>query len=435
MSVIVAKIRQDVAFAARGFARAPGFFVTAVLILAVGIGMATAIFSVFRSVLVQRLPVIDQDRIVVMWTYRSDEMTDYVFGTKELSVVRRESRTMRDVAAVAHWPAYFSAFQDGQRSIELNRGMVTGNFFDVLGARPVLGRLLGPSDDPPAGSDPAKVLFQPMVITYRAWQDQFGGDSSVIGRKLIDPIVGITFTIVGVAPPGLSYPVGVDFWIPMWGGWASDVSSFAVGRLAPGATVSSARDEYLAIERRLNPSSKFAGAHAATFSRTILGDVRPVLAILLAAVALLLLIACLNVGNLLLLRAASRHREIAIRRALGAAYGDIVRQLAIEAICLAAVGGALGVALASTLLRVLVSAAPPNVPRLDSVQLSGTPLVVGVLMSAAAVLIFGLAPALMAGKANLATPLRLDARSGQETRRRRSLRQVLVAAQVALAVV
>src|SRR5215831_2478914 len=317
-----------ISLAQRGFRRSPGFFATAVLIVGLGIGMSVAIFSVFRTVLVRRLPVVDQDRIVVMWTYVSDPTTEVTVGTKELSVVRRESRTMRDVAGIAHWPAASMPFEYGDRPVELNRGMATGNFFDVLGARPALGRLFNAGDDevPNMSLTDTRAL----VLSYRAWQDKFGGDSAVIGRHLIEPLVRTDYQIIGVAPPGLSYPAGVDYWIPMWSGWQSSVSSFAVGRLKPGATVASARDEYLAIERRLTPKMNFSGAQAATFTETILGDVRPVLTLLTTAVALLLLIACLNVGNLLLLRASTRARELAVRRALGAAYGDIVRQLFVE---------------------------------------------------------------------------------------------------------
>src|SRR5215475_4303282 len=125
------RLRHDLRFALRGFRRSPGFFVTAIVILALGIGMSVAMFTVFRTVLVRRLPVLNQDRIVVMWTYRDDPTVDLSTGTKDLAVVRRESRTMRDVAAVAHWPATSSPFMDGDRPIELNRGMVTGNYFNV----------------------------------------------------------------------------------------------------------------------------------------------------------------------------------------------------------------------------------------------------------------------------------------------------------------
>lgn len=428
------RLMSDFRFAVRGFRRAPAFFATAVAIVALGIGMSVAMFTVFRTVLVRRLPVVDQDRIVVMWTYRGDPKNEFTLGTKELSVVRRQSRTMRDIAAIAHWPATASPFAYGERSIELNRGMVTGNFFSVLGAKPALGRLFSPSDDEVPGSS-AVGAHRALVLSYRAWRETFGGDSTVIGRHLIEPLVRIDYQIIGVAPPGLDYPAGVGYWIPMWQGWQSTVSAFAVARLTPGATVAAAANEYLAIERRLQGAANFDGAHAATFTDTILGNVRPVLATLTAAVALLLLIACMNVGNLMLLRGTSRAREIAVRRAIGASYVDIVRQLLVETLVITAVGGVVGWAIASALLHLLVVAAPPNLPRLDNVQLAGTPIAAAILVSLFAVLLCGLAPALTSARANLALPLRLDSRAGNESRPRRRLRETLVACQIALAMI
>ncbi|HEX3867164.1 MAG TPA: ABC transporter permease, partial [Gemmatimonadaceae bacterium] len=430
------RLQRDIRFVLRGFRRTPAFVVTALAILGLGIGMSVAMFTVFRTVLVRRLPVINQDRIVVMWTYRFDPTVELTLGTKWLATVRRESRTMRDIAGVAHWPPTAAPFLDGERSVGLNRGMVTGNFFDVVGARPALGRLLRPSDDETAQSSPAdSTTTHAMVISYGAWQEKFGGDSSVIGRRLVEPLLHMHYEIVGVAPPGFDYPIGAEYWIPMWQGWSSDISAFAVARLAPGATVTSARDEYVSIETRASPAMHFGGAHAATFTDTVLGNAKPVLALLTAAVGLLLIIACLNVGNLLLLRASSRTREIAIRRALGAAYGDIVRQLLVEAASLAAAGGALGLLLSLALLRALAVIAPAGLPRLDDLQLSGAPVIAAIIVSSLAVLLFGVGPALFSARSNLASPLRLDSRSGNETRRRRGVRQTLVASQVALAMI
>jgi putative ABC transport system permease protein len=429
-------IPHDLRFAVRGFRRAPGFFLTAVVVLALGIGMSVTMFTVFRTVLVRRLPVVDQERVVVLWTYASDPTAEVSAGTKAHSVVRRESRTMREVAAVAHWPATSSPFEYGDRPVELNRGMVTGNFFEVLGARPALGRLFRPGDDEVPGSSLGESRSpRALVISYRAWREKFGADSSVVGRHLVDPLNRTDYTIVGVGPPGLAYPAGVDYWIPMWGGWESGVSSFTVARLAPGASLGMGRDEYAAIERRLSPELHLRGAHVATFAETVLGDVRPVLALLTAAVALLLLIACLNVGTLMLLRASTRERELAVRRALGASVGDIVRQLLAEAIAIAAAGGAIGLAVAVAALRALTAVAPTNLPRLDDLRLSGTPIGVAAAVTALTVLLFGVGPALLVARGHIATALRLDARVGSETSQRRRARHVLVTSQLALATV
>lgn len=311
--------------------------------------------------------------------------------------------------------------------------MVTGNFFDVLGAKPALGRLMRPSDDEVPKMSPTAT--RALVLTYKAWREKFGGDSSVIGRHLIEPLVRTDFEIIGVAPPGLAYPAGVEYWIPMWNGWQSTVSSFTVGRLAPGATVAQARAEYAAIEAPLGKALNLRGAHAATFTETILGDVRPVLNVLTAAVALLLLIACLNVGNLLLLRASSRARELAVRRALGASFGHLFRQLFAESLVIAIGGGVLGLVVAAVALRTLVHFAPPNVPRLDDVRLAGAPIAVAAAVSAIGVLLFGVLPALVIARGQLAPTLRLDARIGNMTSRRRLVRQTLVASQMALAMV
>lgn len=428
-------LKQDLITALRGFRRTPAFFVTTVAILGLGIGTSVAMFTVFHAVLIRRLPVRDQDRIAVMWTYREPGV-EFAAGTKEMGTIRRDSRTMRDIAGVAHWPAVGAPWLDGDRPITLGRSLVTGNFFDVLGVKPALGRLLRPSDDDvgeyqPTGANASKVI----VLSYGAWQNKFGGDSAVIGRHLIELYSRWEFTIVGVAPPGLDYPVGAEYWGPLWGGWQSTVASIVVARLAPGSSVAAARDEYFAMSKRVAPQMVFRGVDAKTFTQTVLGDVTPVLTVLTAAVSLLLLIACLNVGNLLLLRASARSREIAVRRALGAEYGDIVRQLIVEAMALATAGGALGFVLAEALLRLVVRYAPPQLPRLDDVGLAGAPVYVAIAVTTIAALLFGVVPALFAARANLASPLRADSRSGSGTRQRRTVRQMLVASQVALAMV
>ncbi len=431
------RLERDLTFAIRGFRRTPAFAATAVLILALGIGMSVAMFTVYRTVLVRKLPVTDQDRVAVMWTYHDSPDIEFATGPKQLAEVQRKARTIRDVAGVMHGGALTVGMLDGDRSLAINRSLITGNFFDVLGARPVLGRLMHAGDDDSgpydaAGTHASKV----MVLSYRAWQEKFGGDSSVVGRHIVEPLLGWQYTIVGVAPPGLSYPENVDVWIPLWGGWSSNASSFAIARLAPGATLEAAAAEYFAIENSALPEVHLRGATGKTFTDTVLGDARPVLAMLTAAVGLLLLIACLNVGNLLLLRASSRAREIAVRRALGAGYADIVRQLIAESLLLAIGGGIAGWALAALLVRTLVAFAPPQLPRLDEIRLSGAPIGIAAAIATLSLLLFGVLPSLFSARTNLAVPLRFDSRSGTaESRRRRVVRQSLVASQVALATI
>lgn len=430
------RLTRDLRTVLRGLGRAPAFFTTAIVILGLAIGMSVAMFTVFRTVLVRRLPVVDQDRIAVMWTYRQPT-TDLVLGPKYLVPLRRQSRTMRDLAAVAHWPPVAWPIIDGTRSLSLNASLVTANFFEVLGARAVVGRLFRSSDQAvgplqPDGNNVSKVI----VLTYRAWQREYGGDPAVVGRQVVDATFHWRYTIVGVAPPGLEYPSGVDFWEPTWTGWDyDDGGSFVVARLAPGASIHAAADEYLGVMNREAPGLKARGVHAATLADTILGNVRPVLLVLTAAVALLLVIACLNVGNLLLLRASSRAREIAIRRALGATSADITRHFFIEAVALAVAGGAVGLGVSVALLRIAPLVVPQNLPRLDELRLSGTPVLTAIAIASAAVLMFGVLPALVAARGGLASPLRFDARSGSETRRRRATRESLVASQVALAMI
>jgi hypothetical protein len=222
----------------RGLARTRGFTAAALLILGLGIGTAVAVFTVCRAVLLERLPVTDPDHLVVISTYR--QQTDVEFGLvkSDLKAVKRESRTLRDVAGYAHWGTSQGPLVDGDRTLTLGRVIVTGGFFDVLGARAVVGRLLHPDDDVP-GAAPV------LVISYQNWQRWFGGDPSVVGRHLYGPYSQLTYTIVGVAPPGLDFPNGAGYWLP----W-SNVDGFsviAIARLVGGANASEAANEFAGI--------------------------------------------------------------------------------------------------------------------------------------------------------------------------------------------
>lgn len=431
-------LRQDVRFALRGLRRSPAFTVTAVAILAIGIGMSVAMFTVFRTVLLASLPVSDQDRVAVMWTYRVPT-TDYACDAKCLDEVRRRSTTMQDIAPIAHWGTVGTVFADGDRSIALGYADVGANFFEVLGAHALLGRLLmSGQDDAPGVTDAATPpATSPLnaVLSYRAWARTFHGDSSVVGHRIVDPLLKQTFTIVGVAPPGLDYPSGVEIWLPIPGGRTSSHSSLAVARLKPGTTLAAARDEYLALSNRIEPLLKATGAHAETFGDTVTGNVRPVIAVLTSAVALLLLITCLNVGNLLLLRASGRARELGLRRVLGATYADIVRQLLVESSVLAVSGGVLGFGLALVLLRSSQLLTSRTLPRIDELAVAHAPFALAASITVVAMFLFGVVPSLAVARASQGGALRIDFHTGSETRRRRMLRDMLVASQVALAMI
>jgi putative ABC transport system permease protein len=421
----MSRLWQDTRLALRGFRRSPAFTVTAVLILGIGIGVASAMWAVTSAVLTRPLPVADQDRIIEP-RIRDAAGVDLSMSIPESQLLARSSRTMPAVAGFAHWGAVETAFNDGDRSITIYMAQVTGNFFEVLGTRPFLGRLLRPEDD-----STSHVL----VLSYGTWRHQFGGDPAIIGRHLFDPYNKVELTIVGVAPPGLDYPIGVGCWGPPR--WSVYVD--LVARLAPTATLTAARSDFLTAEREIN-RQRSVGYHIVAVDvkplrEAIVGDIRQTIIVVTAAVALLLLIACVNVGNLLLLRATTRSRELAVRRALGATAVDIFRQLVVESVILAVVGCCLGLVVAAVAERGLIAAAPPQIPNLDVILAAGAPIGTAATVAAFAVVLFGLAPALATIHQNPASPLRVDARSGGTTWQRRRLRHAMVASQVALALI
>jgi putative ABC transport system permease protein len=420
----MSRVVQDIRVALRGFRRSPTFVATAVLILGVGIGMATAMWTVFNAVLLRPLPVQDADRIALLRAVDQSGV-EISFATSEIDEIRGTSRTMRDVAGMVHWSSPSPVpMLDGDHSLVLAWMLVTGNLFDVLGAKPALGRLLQPTDDSTS---------HVIVLSYDAWRRRFNGDPSVIGHRLTLPYDNLFYTIVGVAQPGLGYPAGVEAWVPVLAGGGYPLN--VVARLAPGATLAAARAEFLAaaglVFSRHQMPVRVAGATVRTLRQGVVADAKPIVVVLTAAVGLLLLIACVNVGNLLLLRAATRAREIAVRRSLGATYADIVRQLLIESVLLAAAGGLIGLGVGELARRTLVALAPAQLPRLDLVRFSGAPVAATATLAVLTVLVFGVLPSLTAANRRL----RLDERAATATRRRRRVRQWLVASQVSLALV
>lgn len=422
------RFMDDIRHGIRSLRRAPAFTLTSALSLALGIGTATAVFAGFRAVVLDELPVTGPNRIVLLSLQR--QPTGSVpLAPEEIDALRRESRTLLDVAGVSRTGAVAIPLTEDERSLVLDAATVTASFFQVLGVRPVLGRLLRPED----GEEGAALVT---VISHETWQREFGGDRAVLGRQLTQTQYQDRYTIIGVAPPGLDYPVGADYWIPSRS--RSSAIMDVVARLRHGVAPEAARAEFVSIGRAIDgrrsvPRSPTAGT-VQPLSEAVLGDAKPLLLAITAAAALLLLIACVNVGNLLLMRATQRSGDVVLRRALGATSDRIARLFLVEGAVLGAVGGALGLAVAVGLLRVLPALAPARFPRMDMIGLAGAPVAVAIAVSALAVLLFGVGPAMASARGDFGSALRADGRSGSGTRSRRRLRRFLVAAQVALAV-
>ncbi|MQA89668.1 MAG: FtsX-like permease family protein [Gemmatimonas sp.] len=430
----------DFRLALRALRHTTGFAATVVFILGLGIGMATAVFTVYHAVLLRELPVRDQGELVVLWGEVPGQVENVGMPYPTYLEFRDGNRSLQNAAAVLHNVLDRQLLlRDGDVVAPIQGSYVTGNYFQTLGTRPFLGRFIQPEDDV-VGAEPA------LVLSYATWQQFFGGDPDVVGRPLT--LSGTTFTlrIVGVAPPGLGYPAGTDAWLPLLAGVPPAVSDSTgravplnvVGRLAPNGTPAQARAEFLTalhtVPSRGLPEGQLQ-ATAEPLTEVVLGDARPALIALGIAVALLLLIACANVGNLLLVRAGGRTHEMAIRRALGAGSGQVVRHLLAESLVLGLMGGAVGLLLANGLIRVLLTFAPPELPRLDTIQLGVVPTIIAVGGTLVSTAIFGLAPALWSARHDLASPLRASPRGGGGGRRARLVRNVLVVWQVALAVV
>jgi len=426
----------DLRLTLRALRRTPTFTATAVLILALGIGTASAMFTVFQSVVVRRLPVQNPDRIVELSGVAKGAARELPITLDPFRRFRQENRTLQSVGGFAHWGAVAAPVTDGDRQLLLRQATVTGNFFQVLGAAPILGRLLRPEDEREYGPNATNANALVAVISYDAWRRSFGGDSAVIGRHLRLPDMKWNPTIVGVAPPGLDYPRGAELWTPNVYAGGMDL----VARLAPRATLDAARADYLAFVKR-DPDylkaglADHIGARAEPLERMVLGDVKTALITLTTAVAVLLLLACVNIGNLLLLHAAGRTRELAVRRALGAGSAAIVQQLSAESAVLGIGGGVLGFGLAQVLLSVFLRLAPAGLPRLDMVRIAPAPLAIAAAATVLAVLLFSLLPVVSTVRCDLSSQLRADARSGTEGRRLRAVRRTLVASQIALALV
>jgi len=425
-------MRQDVRFAARALARRPSFLAITVLTLALGIGANAAIFSVVDAALLKPLPYADPDRLVSVWP--EGAMMPGIFVE-----VRNGTRTLAPIAGYSGGVAV--SMTGAAEPARLVQSDVTSRFFDVLGVKAEVGRTLLEGEDLP-GRDRVAVLG------HALWQQRFGGDRAVIGRSVV--INGIARTVVGVMPRGFRFPSpDIDFWVPVsldpspanigpyWGTSHLNV----VGRLRPGVSVRQAEQEIATLVDRSRASFPWRMPDAwgknvtvVPLERRVTGDVGPMLVVLFGSVAVVLLIACVNVANLLLSRAAAREREIAIRASLGAGRGRIVRQLLTESVMLALLGGLVGLGVGAAGVRALLLLLPAGMPRVTEVAIDGRVLAFTMVIALATGVTFGLAPALRASRPTLQTVLGATRNAGGSLARRR-LSEWLVVAQIALGVV
>lgn len=381
--------------------------------------------------LIRRLPVRDQDRIVVLWGKQTNDKTNYPLGIDDARLFEQRTRALSGVAFVMYEGAIPTLLRQGDQLTRLREALVSGTFFDVLGVKPALGRSLRREDDV-RGSAPV------LVLSHDTWMRRFGGDPSVIGQRVTNNHSGVAYTIVGVMPPGIDYPRGVEYWAPVIPAVPEQnmkyLALYVVGRLARGVTPMHARDEITAFYTRAEATvwQRTLRGVVHTFPQLIVGDTKPALAAFAIASALLLLITCINVANLLMVRGLTRVREVAVRSALGARRSRIVGQLLLENGLLGLAGAAFGAVVAAVAVRGFVAYAPEGLPRISEIGVNSTVLAGAIGLTLLASLLFALAPAVLTSRVQLQDVLRSDTRQSA-TRGSRLMTEGLVVAQIALA--
>jgi putative ABC transport system permease protein len=427
---------QDMRYGMRMLWKKPGFTVVAIIALALGIGANTAIFSVVNAVLLRPLPFAEPDRLVIVWMdNRQMQMKEDIHSYPNFIDYRDQNKVFESMAAYRSASLNLTGTGEPER---VTGAASTASFFDVMRVAPVAGRVFTAEEDQ-TGHD--KVI----VLSYGLWQRRFGGDKAIVGQSVT--ITGATRTVVGVMPPDFHFPEKeTEFWIPLAPPAELKDSRGAfwlnvIGRLKPGVTLEQARAEMATIASRLeqqypNSNTNF-GTNLVALREQTVGPVRPALLVLLGAVAFVLLIACANVANLLLSRAAAREREFAIRMAMGAGRGRIIRQLLVESLLLALCGAALGITLAMWGLDALRLLMPSDMPRLDLIGMDWRVLAFTVGVSCITALLFGLAPAVQASRPDLNDTLKEGGGKGAAGKgvRSRNIRRALVVSEVALALV
>src|SRR5581483_5962898 len=425
---------RELRHAVRMLLRNPGFTTTAAVVLSLGIGANTAIFSVVNAVLLQPLPFRDPGRLVTIWGEDPRRnLTNHLFLYADFADWAKQQQSFE--AAAAYWqvPANLARAGKSDQPERVNLWRVNSAFFSMLGVTPRLGHDFSEADDRPGAPHVA-------ILSNALWQRRFAADPKAIGGVV--NLDGEDYTVVGVLPPTFRYPTGdIDVFAPMAlpaarTGLQANYSIAALARLKPGASMARAQSEMNTITPRINPPYFAAAGRRLRIwglREFTVRDVRSSLWILLGAVTLVLLIACANVAGLLLARAGARQREMAIRITLGAGRRQIVRQLLVESALLSLVGATLGLCLAHFALKALLLLSPDQYPLLRETGIDPAVLCFTLALSLATTLLFGLAPALAAARAESQRTLQEGGRGSSESARQSRTRSALVVAEVALA--
>jgi len=432
---------RDLRYGARALRKSPGFTAVAVLTLALGIGANTAIFSAIDALMLRPLPFTDADQLVRIYSIQKGMFNTFANpdGPSALDVrdFAQRSRSFQNMVAYDIWAKNVSFGESAGQPEQLSVGLVPAAYFEILDIRPIIGRLFSEDENQEGKNYVA-------AISAQMWKNRFNGDPSVLGRKI--RINGEPYTIVAVMPDVI--PAWVEpgrhseIWTPfpyspdMWSESGRGERGYAVlARLKPGVSLEQAQADLSVIAAALaaeHPVDQGVGVAVKRLADSRAGALRPMLYLLMGAVSLILLIACVNLANLLLARNSARQRELAVRAALGSGRGGLIRQLLAETLLLSLVGGAAGFACAEIGLRALARLRPENLPQLGSVGIDWRVLTFTLLVSLVTSLLFGLAPAFMGTQLNLVDALKQGGRSATSGRSSQRVRSLLVITEMAM---
>lgn len=428
---------RDLRFASRNLLKNRGFTVAALLCLTLGMGASSAIFSVVNAVLLKPLPFAGPDRVMILWNqFRLQDTPKAPFSGREFLDLQSQSTTFESLGAAA--PQYVSLTGRAE-PLELLAGRATASLFPMLGVRPELGRFFTAEEDVLGRNNVA-------LLTHKLWQEQFGADPKIVGQKI--NIDGKPYLVAGVLPESFGFGhTSYDLWVPMALNPAKlmprQIRTVTVaGRLKAGVSQEQAQQEMNLVAQRFThdyadsyPTGSGYGIHLVPAREDLVGDVRTTLLVLFGAVGLVLVISCLNVANLLLARATSRTKEVAIRTALGSRRSTLVRQFLTEGLLLSLCGALLGLLLAFWSTRALAALNPGNIPRLDEVHLDGAVLLFTLGLVVVTGCIFGLVPVFHSVSSNLREPLQDGGKTSAGTTSGQRTRSALVVAEIAVALV